>query len=150
MKGSVQRGRYILTDLFHDREKLWIWPEVLFIARARLKAQSCKIHKKQMDNALESSFTCSEMLLKQEWLLSRFIFANTSICTNQKWESLHQWDGCISIMSCKIITVTTALNLEHIKITTEMVIIFGIQKKRTEKTPKTEVAYLFTFLDILS
>lgn len=28
--------------------------------------ESCKIHMKHIDNALESFFTCSEMLLKQE------------------------------------------------------------------------------------
>lgn len=73
--------------------------------------ESCKIHTKQIDNSLESFFTCSEMLLKQEWLLLRFISTNISICIYQKWEWFK--DSCISIMPCKFTTVTTALNTQN-------------------------------------
>ena len=130
-KQCAKRRLYLNWLISWLMELLWIWPGVLLsIAMSRLKAQkiSCKIRPKQIDDAfqMESFFTCPGMLLKQEWLLLRFISANTSIFTNTKvgmiQQQLYQHNAMQNYHSHN-----NSEHPEHIKITSEVAVSFGIQ-----------------------
>lgn len=137
----MQRGGCILTD----RTTVNMAWSCSIHYNVKVKSTiSCKIHTKQIDNAfqMESFVTCPGTLLKQEWLLLKYVSANTSICTNPKVE----WykDSCISIMPCKIITVTTVLNTwSTLKLLVKWLSSLAYNYPRNSKKPDCLFLHIF-------